>query len=640
MNLFIENYKFPFINNTLYKKYTYKNLLIRSIYLSQQLQKYNTIALFLPNSTQYIELVFASILSNTNIVHLSHTNFIHFIDNSHIDVFYIDVTFWRKLSVFFREKYAIFLEKKIILININKSIHTTNISNISNTQLYQTYKNFLEKSLSFQLFPIKYKQNKYYYLSCSTQCIQYLSANSSILNTRIQDFFHNLKGLLQVFQIIENGKKIEKMYINDTPINYDLLAIKEHTHLPIFSNVTHISKNIYNIKLYNTLIKIVIIKGKICVQQSNDLFFCDTLNKLEYISTLRELPINNFLEKILEKKENTFVYFKKNKIPPLLLPSPNISPKIFFFRENIFNIKLIELYNNIYKWSNTFNTLSISFIFSKSISLNYNVSSPITIILNIYDNSVLFLYKSGYSHYHKIIYKLFLENMFFSIFSKCPNIIQRNNTIKSIQNTSLKQIFPLKLNELFTLLLICIIYVYIKILNSLKNIKNKPDYTKYISKLPIQTKHICILEKSQLISFLKKLEKHEYNIKDYILEKIREELYKHNKNKQITIYTKNKTYNYYDTLLKSSCKTSKTSLIKKYFREKLEKPNINSTQQLYINFSKSSPILFTTHFLGSIHFSIENNSIIASVYGRYINNNILVVDSLINHLKEHFILCD
>ena len=67
----IQNVK---VNNYIYKKITYKHFLKNVLFLSNSLKKYNNIILFLPNCYQYIELIFASLFSKTNIIHASYYN--------------------------------------------------------------------------------------------------------------------------------------------------------------------------------------------------------------------------------------------------------------------------------------------------------------------------------------------------------------------------------------------------------------------------------------------------------------------------------------------------------------------------------------------------------------------------------------
>ena len=88
-----------YYNNLIYKNISYKQFINNIINISNKLKLYKNIIIYLPNCYQYIELIFASFLSNTNLIHSSKDSILNILNSSTIDTIITCHSYYNDMDV-------------------------------------------------------------------------------------------------------------------------------------------------------------------------------------------------------------------------------------------------------------------------------------------------------------------------------------------------------------------------------------------------------------------------------------------------------------------------------------------------------------------------------------------------------------
>ena len=266
MDLFINLYKSSlFFNYQLLPEYRYYDLYIRSLNMSYRFQQenYKYILFFLPNCIEYIECIYASVLSNINTIHCSYDNILKYILLPNIDLIITTKEYLHiinklldKCNITIRNE----ISAKILIVHgytNGRLIHTKKIA--TNEQIVHIYKKFLQSSTKSFIFPYtnininnntstnkstntSTNINGKQFLKVSVQYIQYQSyyIKNKYSNKQYTLFpydLYTLKGIIYIFNIINNWEYI--LDIN-CPYRYDEDII-QHQHFPL--DIRRIDRN-------------------------------------------------------------------------------------------------------------------------------------------------------------------------------------------------------------------------------------------------------------------------------------------------------------------------------------------------------------------------------------------------------------
>lgn len=638
MDLFIQRHKFPFIKHTLYKSYQYKHLLCRSINLSETLLQNNTIAIASSNTIHYIEILFASILSNTNLVHLNHTNILSFLENDFIEKIFLEKSYLEDIQKIYTIPTQ--YKHKLILIERINSIPKSTIT-LKNNVLTYLYQTFLEKSNSYQIFIIE-KQ----YLHCSIHALQYLNKFHMHLPSIQTTFFpyYNLHGILQIFSILEIGENLENIQNKYIDIQKNTIPpIYCQYNFPIFSKIKKLEK-LYSFSLYNTDIKTELVDNTILLHQTKEFYYSREIfgEMLEKYT----IPINKSIH--ISSDKSTFTISPTFSPINLFLKDYFIDYTVILYKP-IHSLNLFYIFSKLEKWRNTsyFQKTPVDIHLINTPEIYYHkipCKSNIAILLNICTNQVLFCYKTHFEKNHSIIYTHFLENIYLEKIRFLP-LLQSFSKIKDTQKDTIKDthkikgkdIFPMKISNLFYFIYIFLHSIFYKIDDTL-SLKNT------IKSLPTYEKEMIVLHKKEYKKLLYILKQYDVTFEFFVITLIQCILFKQNKNKQVSIHYNNTSiYSYHNTIFHSlynnpglflpflAPKNNVKHNIDAYFFQHIS-PN---TAKLYISFQKINTFPINSHYLGTISIiHTQENTIKAYIHGRSIESNILIIEHIANQLKS------
>jgi hypothetical protein len=373
--------------------YTYNDLYVRSLNMAYKLKQNNTkyILYFLPNCIEYMECIFACILSNINSVHCSYNNILKYLLLPDIDIIITTHSHLRILNLLLtkcNDEIIKDIKNKTIIVtgHMNGSKLTTKRT-ITDDNVLNLYKTFLHSNTTYQIFPQTTSDNLGIFIKASVQYIQYQSYQS--------DHFHNkymkpltkmalfpyelcsLKGIISLFHII-NTKYCILNLNSQYRLNEECIESVSNIHF-IFQDNIHISDT----------------TGINTDKDMNKLYYDKTDNMIKYKQTYD----------IFNSTTITGVYHK--------LKSENAKPGIAF--QDV--ILELEPSPNPTQTTQTTPNLTYDKIFTKSICLNnlkYNmsISVPTHNIENIINNGVCSMNNSVNMYVETVDHIIYMKDLY------------------------------------------------------------------------------------------------------------------------------------------------------------------------------------------------------------------------------------